>query len=169
MSYLRRPLDLPLGNGTTESPRLVVDVWPAIRTADGWRMLLMRRSVERGGFWQGVSGRVEAFDKTLEAAALREIREETGIAAGIEILDLDRWVEFVGPRSGLRFRKRSMGAILPPETCEGTVCLSHEHVEVRVASFDQARALVSFDVNREEIDALERALAARARGSSGVR
>jgi lipoyl(octanoyl) transferase len=139
----------------------VVDVWPAVRAAGAWLLLLLRRSPERGGFWQGVSGRVEAFDRTLEAAALREIREETGIASGVELLDLDRWVDFTGPRSGLRFRKRSLGAVLPEGTTATSVRLSHEHVEVRTAAFAEARALVSFDVNREEIDALERALAGR--------
>jgi 8-oxo-dGTP pyrophosphatase MutT (NUDIX family) len=139
----------------------VVDVWPAVRVGAAWLLLLLRRSAERGGFWQGVSGRVEAFDRSLEAAALREIREETGIEGGVELLDLDRWVDFVGPRSGLCFRKRSLGAVLPAGTAATSVRLSHEHVEVRVASFAQARDLVSFDVNREEIDALERALARR--------
>jgi 8-oxo-dGTP pyrophosphatase MutT (NUDIX family) len=161
VSYLRRPIDVPLGTGTVESPRLVVDVWPAVRLATGWRLILLRRTVERGGFWQGVSGRVEAFDRNLEAAALREIQEETGIASGVEVLDLDRWVEFVGPRSGLRFRKRSMGAVLPAGTTPSTVRLSHEHVEARWADFAEARALVSFDVNREEIEALELALSRR--------
>jgi ADP-ribose pyrophosphatase YjhB (NUDIX family) len=139
----------------------VVDVWPAVPVEGGWRLLLLRRSVERGGFWQGVSGRVEACDASLEAAARREIREETGLAEGVEVLDLDRWVDFVGPRSGLRFRKRSMGAVLPPGTCPATLRLSHEHVEARLVDFDAGRGLVSFDVNREEIDALVRVLTRR--------
>jgi 8-oxo-dGTP pyrophosphatase MutT (NUDIX family) len=155
VSLIRSPLDQPLGEGTAESPRLVVDVWPAVPTADGWRVLLLKRTPRRGGFWQGVSGRVETFDASLEAAALREIREETGLAEGVEVFDLGRWVEFVGPRSGLRFRKRSLGAVLPAGTTPTSVRLSDEHLEVRLLPFAVAKSLVSFPVNVEELGILE--------------
>ncbi len=41
------------------------------------KVLLLRRSTERGGFWQQVTGRVEPGE-TPEAAARRELLEETG-------------------------------------------------------------------------------------------
>jgi lipoyl(octanoyl) transferase len=44
--------------------------------ADG-RVLLLRRSAARGGFWQPVTGRIEASEEP-EHAARRELREETG-------------------------------------------------------------------------------------------
>ena len=44
--------------------------------ADG-RVLLLRRAAARGGFWQPVTGRLEAGE-TPEEAARRELREETG-------------------------------------------------------------------------------------------
>jgi lipoyl(octanoyl) transferase len=151
---LTRPIDVPLGEGTPASPRLVVDIWPAVATAEGWRVLMLRRSPRRGGFWQGVSGRVEAFDASLQAAALREIREETGLAAGVEILDLGRWVDFDGKLSGRRFRKRSLGAVLPAGTTVAGVILSDEHVEARLLPFEAARALVEIPSNLEELDLL---------------
>jgi len=44
--------------------------------SDG-RVLLLRRSSARGGFWQPVTGRIEPSEVP-EAAARRELREETG-------------------------------------------------------------------------------------------
>jgi lipoyl(octanoyl) transferase len=59
------------------------DVAPGLRTvsvvpvaADG-RVLLLRRSEARGGFWQQVTGRIEPGESP-EAAARRELLEETG-------------------------------------------------------------------------------------------
>jgi lipoyl(octanoyl) transferase len=59
------------------------DAGPELRTvsvvplcADG-RVLLLRRSPARGGFWQPVTGRIEAGEAP-EAAARRELLEETG-------------------------------------------------------------------------------------------
>jgi lipoyl(octanoyl) transferase len=49
--------------------------------ADG-RILLLRRSEERGGFWQQVTGRVDPGEDPASAAR-RELREETGADAEV--------------------------------------------------------------------------------------
>jgi lipoyl(octanoyl) transferase len=71
--------------------RARADVVPALRTvsvvpvaADG-RILLLRRSEARGGFWQQVTGRVEGGESPAQAAR-RELREETG--ADVPVVDL---------------------------------------------------------------------------------
>jgi 8-oxo-dGTP pyrophosphatase MutT (NUDIX family) len=116
---------------------------------------MLHRCAAHGGFWQGVSGRVEGSDASLAAAAQREIEEETGIAGPLAILDLGRWIHFTSPHSGTRFLKRSLGAVLPAGTSASSVRLSEEHDEARVVTFDQARALVRFRENVEELRALE--------------
>jgi lipoyl(octanoyl) transferase len=65
-----------------------VDGAPPMRTvsvvpvaADG-RVLLLRRSEARGGFWQPVTGRLEPGE-TPAGAARRELREETGADAEV--------------------------------------------------------------------------------------
>ena len=152
---LRAPLPPSLGDGTAAAPRLVVDVWLAVPHPDGWRVLMLRRTPEEGGFWQGVSGSIETWDAHLEAAALREIGEETGFGPGIRLIDLGRWIDFSGLRSGRALRKRSLGALLPPHASPDTVRLSDEHDAARLTTFAEARALVRFPVNREELAALE--------------
>lgn len=59
--------------------RRQVQVFP-FRWRDGRReYLLLRRVPGMGGFWQPVTGGVES-DETCDDAAVREIREETGLA-----------------------------------------------------------------------------------------
>lgn len=50
------------------------------------RILLLKRTPERGGFWQTVTGKLEAGERPLEAAR-REVAEETGCALEVEPLD----------------------------------------------------------------------------------
>ena len=64
------------------------DAAPDLRTvsvvpvgADG-RVLLLRRTEARGGFWQPVTGRIEPGEAP-EEAARRELREETGAEARV--------------------------------------------------------------------------------------
>lgn len=160
-SPLLAPLPRSLGAGTREAPRLCVDVLLAVPAPASWRLLVLKRRPEQGGFWQGVSGRVEAFDAHLCAAALREIREETGYASGVEVIDLGRWVEFVSPLSGHSFRKRCLGALLPPHAGPTTVRLSEEHEEARLVTFAEAHGLVRFPENRVELATFEAWLSAQ--------
>lgn len=157
---LHAPLPASLGDGTPTSPRLVVDILLAVPQPASWQLLFLLRSPAQGGFWQGVSGSVEGFDPHLEGAARREIREETGYEQGIEVLDLGRWVEFVSPLTGRSFRKRCLGAVLPPQAGPSTVRLSDEHVEARLVTFHEAHRLVRFPENRDELTTFEAWLSA---------
>lgn len=154
-SLLDRPI-ASIGDGTPEAPHLTVETWMAVPTRGGLKVLLLLRSEDHGGFWQGVSGRVEQDDGTLRQAAEREIHEETGFQGGFELCDLGQWHEFLGPMSGLAFRKRSLGTLLPSGTTAESVALSDEHVQARLVTFDEARSLVRFDENVGELTALER-------------
>lgn len=50
------------------------------------RVLVIRRTMARGGFWQTVTGRIESGEQPIETAR-REVREETG--AEVDVLPLD--------------------------------------------------------------------------------
>jgi 8-oxo-dGTP pyrophosphatase MutT (NUDIX family) len=150
----------------------VVEVWIAFPRP--WRLLLLRRRPSHGGFWQGVSGRVEAFDASLEAAARREMREETGLVAA-EILDLGPllgrrgvappgWVDFRGAVSGTWFRKRALAALLAASADPRAVRLSEEHDALRLVAPGEAEGLLRWDANRAEVRALEALLQGRGGG-----
>jgi dihydroneopterin triphosphate diphosphatase len=59
------------------SYKLPVSVLVVVHTA-ALEVLLMERAA-RPGFWQSVTGSLDRLDEPLEAAAARELREETGM------------------------------------------------------------------------------------------
>lgn len=135
-----------------DDPWLVVEGWVAQRSAPDPRLLMLRRAPTQGGFWQSVSGRVEPEDMNLAAAILRELWEETGITAeGVELVDFAVTQDFIGPVSRRWFRKHVIGVLLPDAFDPQSVRLSEEHVEHRMATLDEAMALVPFTGMRTEI------------------
>jgi lipoyl(octanoyl) transferase len=133
---------------------------PALRTvavavtrADR-RVLLLKRTEARGGFWQLVTGKVEAHEAPPDAAA-REVREEIGHALTVRPLHYTH--------------SFALGEELPPVIAEETafaaecpadaaITLSEEHSELRWATLSEADALLPFPGLRESA---RRALAFR--------
>ena len=67
--------------------KIPVSVLVVVHTAKLDVLLLERRV--RAGYWQSVTGSLDARDEPLESAAAREVREETGIDARSGVLA--RW------------------------------------------------------------------------------
>ena len=78
-------------------PNLKVQVFVFTDT-EPRQYLLLRYNDQKGGYWQPVTGSVEAGE-TLEQAALRELWEETGLS-GIELGPCVWTRRFVGPLEG---------------------------------------------------------------------
>jgi dATP pyrophosphohydrolase len=68
-------------------PKLPVSVLVLVHTVE--REVLLLERATRAGFWQSVTGSVDWLDEPLDAAAAREVREETGIDAAAG--RLERW------------------------------------------------------------------------------
>lgn len=65
---------------THRPPKIPQSVLVVIYTADGQVLLLER--ADRAGFWQSVTGSLDAIDEPPRLAAVREVAEETGFQVG---------------------------------------------------------------------------------------
>jgi 8-oxo-dGTP pyrophosphatase MutT (NUDIX family) len=121
-----------------------VDVWPYRRMSGGDEFLLLHRSGRDGApFWQGVSGWIEAGEAP-HLAALRELREETGLDA-LELYSVDAVFDLYAWRRG------TVEAIVPFAalvSAAGDPRLSEEHDEWRWASVAEAVDLVPYEPQR---------------------
>jgi lipoyl(octanoyl) transferase len=127
------------------------------------RLLLLRRTPERGGFWQQVTGRIEPGEDAA-AAARRELREETGADAPVRPLGYVHGFALsplqgvrVGP--GLRTGQETAFAAALPQGFEPV--LSEEHCEWGWFSPEEAMARLPWAGLRRAVR-----LAGEGRGSS---
>ena len=121
-----------------------VDVWPYRQRDGAAEFLLLHRSGRDGPpFWQGVSGWIEP-DEPPHLAALRELREETGLEA-TELYSVDAVFDLYKWRRGVVEATVPFAASLAPD---GAPRLSVEHDEWRWASLHEALALVPYEPQR---------------------
>jgi 8-oxo-dGTP pyrophosphatase MutT (NUDIX family) len=121
-----------------------VDVWPFRGAGSAAEFLLLHRSGRDGSpFWQGVSGWIEEGEAP-HLAALRELREETGLEA-LELYVVNSLFDLYAWRRG------TVEAIVPFAALVAAVAkprLSDEHDEWRWASFPAALEMVPYEPQR---------------------
>jgi len=82
------------------TPKVPVSVLVVVHTS-ALEVLLLERAI-RPGYWQSVTGSLDRLDEPLEEAAIREVREETGIE--VPRGRLERWLrQALGGSAGLSF------------------------------------------------------------------
>ncbi len=135
-----------LGRKLAPSPGPDLRTVSVVPVAPDGRILLLRRSAARGGFWQQVTGRVEPGESP-EAAARRELLEETGADAVVEPLGyrhafaLDPSLNRVRPGELVVVEETAFAARVP----HGFVpALSDEHDEHVWATPDDAAGRLRF-------------------------
>jgi 8-oxo-dGTP pyrophosphatase MutT (NUDIX family) len=132
----------------------------------GPEFLLLERTAEHGGFWQGVTGAPE-WGESDDEAARRELREETRLDAepravgfryelrAVEPAQSGRWRELYGP--GIEAVPEEVYAIAAPTDWEPTLD-QREHAAYRWCLLDEALSLLTWDDNRKALEAVARLL-----------
>ena len=126
-------------------------------------VLLLERS-GHVGFWQSVTGSLDALDEPFEQAAVREVLEETGIDAAAHGAELRDWglenVYEIYPQWRWRYApqvshntERVFGLRL---TCRLPVCISSEHTAYEWLPMSQAIERCFSPSNAEAISWLPR-------------
>jgi dATP pyrophosphohydrolase len=132
---------------------LQVLVYPLARTHPA-KVLLLRRTRRRGGFWQGVTGAPFQHEE-LADAALRELKEETGFTAE-RAVDVDFSYSFPVPDEYRDLYSPDASEIIEhvffAEVCEAAPHLSAEHDEWKWCSLQEAKRLLTWEGNRKALD-----------------
>ena len=128
-------------------------VWVFCVEREKASFLLLKTTAKRGGFWQPVTGSVEAGEEPL-AAAGREMREETGLEP-LRIEPVSRPYEFEG-RRGERVMEYPFLAEVLAGSRERIVMDRREHVEFQWVSGEQALERIKYPSNARVLrDVLE--------------
>jgi dATP pyrophosphohydrolase len=109
------------------------------------RYLLLKRTEERGGFWQPVTGGVHEGEELIYAAR-REVMEETGYLKVNKMLDLHYSFEF---KAGEKTITEHVFAFEVPHK-ELVICF-REHEGFCWVSYEEAMTLLKWDTNREAL------------------
>ncbi|MCU0678875.1 MAG: NUDIX pyrophosphatase [Planctomycetes bacterium] len=101
------------------------------KTEDGIKYLMLKRNAIKGSFWQPITGNVEV-DETFEQAAVRELREETGIDKHIRLFDTGYSFEFFDDN------RQQLEKVYAVEISLNTdATLSEEHTEMQWATKEE--------------------------------
>lgn len=151
-------------------PRQVL-VYVFRRSQDGSvRFLLLKRTQQWGGFWQGVSGAPE-WAESDEEGAIREVHEETGfsVASTLQPIDFryelrqdedpdqERWEHIYGPEVRA-IPEEVYVANVPDDT--DPVLSPYEHDTFRWCSFEEASGLLTWENNRHALKVAREFIAA---------
>ena len=118
--------------------------------------LLLKRTAEKGGFWQPVSGGMEPEDKTILDTAYRELKEEANIQKkdiiktlkDVHYFEVDEHYLTNEPIEPIK--EYVFGIEIKPETkisIENNHC--NEHEEIKWTVFDEAIKMLKWENNKE--------------------
>jgi 8-oxo-dGTP pyrophosphatase MutT (NUDIX family) len=125
-------------------------VFPFRRRAAVREYLLLRRVPKVGGFWQPVTGGIEAGE-TPEVAAQREIGEETALAGQLIPTGLGGAFHW----AGIRWQE----TVYAWEVTEGDPQIGPEHDDYAWCSMGEAWWRLYWPLNRTHLAAVDRLLA----------
>lgn len=126
----------------------MVDVVVFRQVQKGWQVLALRRraGTRCAGSWEMVHGKVDEGE-TLDAAAARELREETGLVP-TQLLSITMHPFYLVPRQTVQLAA-VFAAVVPPES---SVTRGDEHDRHAWLTVSQARRRFTWPHERRHLD-----------------
>ncbi|OZV10741.1 hypothetical protein CIW83_18670 [Tissierella sp. P1] len=110
-----------------------------------FKILILKRIPERGGYWQPVCGGVESRENLIETV-IREVFEETGISNIKSILDLDYTFTYREIKEGELMEMQDYCFTVEINNITN-IKLSDEHEEYKWCSYNQAKEILKWEHN----------------------
>jgi len=125
----------------------------------GYEFLLLKRTPERGGYWQPITGSVESTDASLNDAAYREMLEETGIGKEgvirvIENVHVFTWIDEGETKTEHVF----CFEVAPDAKVRLDVNVCKEHDEYKWVAFEEALKQIEYDTQKDAFRKLKAVL-----------
>jgi len=118
-----------------------------------YEFLLLKRTKEKGGFWQPLTGGIEPKETKLKAVK-RELEEETGIK---EVANIRKIYEFV--LEGTKIKEYVFSAELKKEQLINLNNYHYqEHDEYKWSGYEKAMKLLKWNGNKEALKILNNIL-----------
>lgn len=114
-------------------------------TNPSFRVLILKRTPERSGYWQPVCGGIENGEEP-KNAAIREIFEETGITNAKDIIDLNYTFSYKETKNGTLMDMRDICFALEVDSVLD-IKLSDEHEEYKWCSYIEAKEYLKWEHN----------------------
>jgi dihydroneopterin triphosphate diphosphatase len=122
------------------------------------RYLLLKRNRDLGGYWQPVTGFIEA-PETNRQAALRELVEETGIEIYERVTDPNHYFFFDMNGTQCSVSVLAVEVYNPPD-----IRISFEHTDHRWLTYQEARQTLFWENNVDTLDKLHMQLTYKSGG-----
>jgi dATP pyrophosphohydrolase len=122
------------------------------KSGAGFEVLLLKRTPERGGFWNTVNGTLNK-DESIEHCRTRELQEETGIT------QVEAWSDELYRFSFVREGRELVVAVYAAQVATDTrVIINDEHSEFRWLAFEDAASLLTFADDKKALQLLRQQL-----------
>jgi len=112
------------------------------------KYLLLKRTSNRGGFWQPITGGLEEGETLIESLK-REIKEETGLKEIIRIIESVHYFEFSDPHL---IKEYVFGVEVSPT--EKIIIDAREHSSFLWCTFEEAIKLMKWEENKKAFEKL---------------